>query len=105
MCEQMSPCSTCLRVLDPENCENKECRLWQRWFVGRWEQLRQYPRRVMDLPGQPAGVYIGGKCYAHPDQVRGYLTKDPCGGCRVQTCKTPCRARQNWAVHNRELCQ
>lgn len=35
-----SPCVTCKRT-DPQECDNKECRIWQRWFVNRWEQLRR----------------------------------------------------------------
>ena len=36
-----SPCQSCLRVANPEACDNKDCKLWQRWFLSRWEQLRE----------------------------------------------------------------
>lgn len=36
----ISPCVTCGRVKDPENCENKHCKLWKGWFLNRWELLR-----------------------------------------------------------------
>ena len=97
---EMSPCLYCTRVMDPEDCENKSCKLWQKWFLRRWAVIRAYPRRMMDGPGQPVGVELGGKVYAHPVQVRDYLGKDPCEGCLCdgELCKTPCRARQRWAV-------
>lgn len=36
-----NPCSTCNRVQDPGDCENKRCKTWQQWFVGRWADLRR----------------------------------------------------------------
>ncbi len=36
-----SPCIGCQRVADPGACDNKNCKLWQRWFLTRWEQLRK----------------------------------------------------------------
>ena len=35
-----SPCVTCTRVKDPENCENKSCQVWREWFIRRWEEIR-----------------------------------------------------------------
>lgn len=37
-----SPCLTCKRVADPCDCENKQCKLWSQWFLGRWEQIHGY---------------------------------------------------------------
>lgn len=37
-----SPCLTCTKVTDPKNCENKQCRLWSKWFMERWEQIHGY---------------------------------------------------------------
>ena len=34
------PCSTCTRVEDPKDCENKRCQTWRDWFIQRWEQMR-----------------------------------------------------------------
>jgi hypothetical protein len=36
-----SPCQNCLRVANPKACDNKDCCLWRRWFLSRWEQLRK----------------------------------------------------------------
>ncbi len=36
-----SPCTGCSRVDNWEKCDNKNCKLWQRWFLNRWEQLRK----------------------------------------------------------------
>lgn len=36
-----SPCTGCSRVDNWEKCDNKNCKLWQRWFLDRWEQLRK----------------------------------------------------------------
>ena len=36
-----SPCMTCRRVKCPGNCENKQCQVWQRWFLHRSEQIRK----------------------------------------------------------------
>ena len=38
------PCTTCVRVKDPANCENKKCRDWSEWFLERWEAMRQSVR-------------------------------------------------------------
>lgn len=35
-----SPCLTCTRVKDPRNCENKTCKLWQEWFMQRWQAMQ-----------------------------------------------------------------
>ena len=45
MCEDMlpkneSPCTMCIVVNDPTNCENKCCPEWRNWFIQRWEELR-----------------------------------------------------------------
>ena len=34
------PCTGCQRVTDPDRCDNKECMRWRKWFIGRWDQLR-----------------------------------------------------------------
>ncbi|MBQ4641606.1 MAG: hypothetical protein IJB47_03225 [Oscillospiraceae bacterium] len=40
-CKQ-SPCLTCVRVDNPDACENKTCKEWKRWFLGRWELIHRY---------------------------------------------------------------
>lgn len=35
------PCIGCSRVENPDRCDNKDCKRWQRWFIHRWEQLRR----------------------------------------------------------------
>ena len=52
---RQSPCMTCLRVSNPQECENKSCKLWQDWFVARWALLHSYSRRVMDAPSPRLG--------------------------------------------------
>lgn len=42
-----SPCLTCTRVKDPKNCENKSCKDWQAWYIGRWEAMRANLRTAM----------------------------------------------------------
>jgi len=95
----VSPCTGCTRVSDPNACENKNCQLWQRWFISRWDRLRSYPRRLMDRKGEPVGVPLGGNYYAAPHLTRAFMQKDPCAGCMctAELCRTPCRARQRWA--------
>lgn len=104
---ELSPCQMCTRVADPENCENKCCTLWRNWFLSRWAILHAYPRHLMEKPPEMAGSCIGGVRYAMPHQVRDYLEKDPCQGCRcgADLCRTPCRARQNWAKTRSEVLQ
>lgn len=40
VCE--SPCLTCKRVDDPADCENKQCRLWSRWYLSRWRLIHGF---------------------------------------------------------------
>ena len=94
-----SPCLTCTRVPNPRNCENKQCKLWQRWFLARWNLIHTWPRAVMDREDfRPGGVAVGGSLYAHPDAVRRYLATDPCKGCLCprDLCATPCRRKVTW---------
>lgn len=92
-----APCRGCTRVADPCACESKDCPLWRRWFVRRWDSMRTYPRRQMENT-VPVGISIGGRRYLHPDHLREYLSKDPCAGCGCprDLCKTPCRAKSSW---------
>lgn len=38
-CES-KPCDSCIRVKDPEDCEQKSCVSWRKWWLRRWEALR-----------------------------------------------------------------
>ena len=74
-----SPCLTCARVRDPKNCENKNCRDWQAWFIDRWESMREFVRQDMaSAKLQECGVPLGGERYASPHRVKAYLETDPC---------------------------
>ena len=101
------PCITCTRVTDPANCENKDCRLWQRWYVETWNQMRAAPRLDREQrPKETEGIVIGGVRYALPHRVDGYLQRDPCKGCLCprDLCVIPCRIKRDWASA-RELVQ
>ena len=97
--KQLSPCLCCTRVPDPRACDNKNCRQWRQWFLGRWELIRRYPRQQMDTAVlKPVGVSVGGRRYAPPHQVKAYLQKDPCKECICpkELCNAPCRVRRVW---------
>ena len=94
-----SPCLRCTRVTDPRECENKNCKLWQQWFLQRWALIHAYPRAKMDQQAlKSEGVSIGGTVYALPHRVRAYRAADPCEKCLCpkDLCKTPCRQKQVW---------
>ena len=93
------PCITCTRVTDPDNCDNKDCMLWQRWYIETWNAMRAAPRLNMEhLPREPEGMVIGGIRYALPHRVNSYLQKDPCKGCLCprDLCVIPCRVKRDW---------
>lgn len=94
-----SPCLGCARVADPRACENKQCKVWSRWFTQKWDELRRLPRLQMERAEKvPEGVVIGGQRYALPHRVRSYLENDPCGNCLCpkDLCKPPCRVKRDW---------
>lgn len=46
MCEKnCSPCVNCTRVVNPRDCENKNCKLWKAWFLRRWAAIYSYGRQ------------------------------------------------------------
>lgn len=98
-----SPCLSCNRVADPFDCDNKNCKLWQKWFLTRWDMIRAYPRQAMQ--SQHVGVDIGGQAYAHPQQVADFLGKDPCQGCLCpkDLCGEPCRVKLAWQAAKEKL--
>ena len=74
MSEMLCPCTYCSRVPNPNNCDNKKCVPWQRWFLRKWEHTRNLFRVPYDhSPLQEAGVPLGGHRYSHPHRVREYL--------------------------------
>lgn len=100
-----SPCASCSRVKDPENCENKHCSVWRQWFIDRWETLRTCARAPMEQPLEPAGVPLGGRHYSPPHRVRAYLENDPCNSCLCpkDLCQIPCRVKQTWENGKNEV--
>lgn len=101
----VSPCGYCTRVPEPRDCENKNCMLWRKWYIERWDAMRTAVRTVMAAPGEPVGVSIGGRRYAAPHQVTAYLEEDPCAACLCpsQLCDTACAARASWERARREV--
>jgi len=101
-----NPCLSCIRVRNPDACDNKNCRLWRVWFTYRWETMRKTVRAGMDrLPQSPEGVRIGGRSYAPPHRVREYLQKNPCTDCpyRRGLCSAPCKLRRAWEKSRKEV--
>lgn len=96
---RVSPCMSCTRVDDPRACDNKDCKVWQSWFTGRWDDLRHQVRVSMEaVETKPMGVNIGGTYYAAPHRVRRYLEQDPCEGCLCpkDLCRLPCKIKRQW---------
>ena len=104
MKENISPCVVCNRVIDPENCTDKSCRIWQRWFLQQWEKTRNAVRQLKDMPDSCVGVVVGGMRYAAPNQVQDFLEKDPCDSCLCpkDLCDIPCRKRKAWESCSKE---
>lgn len=105
MYNKPSPCLSCTRVKDPRDCENKNCQIWRRWFIARWEALRTAARQQMEVTPQKAGVSLNGQTYAAPHQVRAYLQKDPCDGCVCpqNLCSEPCKLKANWLAAREDV--
>jgi len=94
-----SPCLSCRRVKDPENCENKQCKPWRDWFLARWALIHRYPRQQMEQAElKIVGVNVGGRYYSSPHQLEEYRKKDPCETCLCpkDLCTTPCPVRRAW---------
>ena len=41
------PCRTCKRVKAPYDCNNKNCAIWQEWFLKWWENMRKNCRNAL----------------------------------------------------------
>ena len=86
-----SPCLDCTRVKDPKNCENKNCKEWQAWFIDRWESMRTYVQAQMEKENAvatPAKILT-----THPQGK-----EDPCDTCPFpkDMCHTPCLVKSAW---------
>jgi len=94
-----SPCLTCTRVRDPQNCESKVCKDWRSWFISRWEAMRtNVQKSIRQTPVTEKGVPLGGRKYASPHQVRDFLRSDPCTTCYCpkDLCTQPCQLKLVW---------
>ena len=101
----MSPCLTCTRVQNPYNCENKSCKEWQAWFIGRWETMRANVRaQIADAPLENIGIPLGGQRYASPHRVLESRKQDPCQRCLSpkELCCAPCPAKSAWIQAQQE---
>ena len=105
MGNKLSPCMGCTRVKDPRDCENKNCQVWRRWFIGRWDRMRENIRAQMEQEPAPVGVTLGGKAYASPHQTEKYLQADPCESCLCpkDLCSQPCPLKRNWLAARKEV--
>lgn len=100
-----NPCLSCTMVADPESCQNKNCAIWQQWFISRWDRMRQAHRKEMEaLELKPVGVNIGGNYYMDSQQRLAYLRKNPCVECLCpkDLCQTPCQLRRTWDAAREE---
>lgn len=101
----VNPCLSCTLVQDPENCQNKNCTLWQQWFIHRWDQMRLCCRKEMEERElSPIGVNIGGNYYLPAHRRLAYLRKNPCDECPCpkDLCQTPCQLRRTWDAAREE---
>lgn len=52
--QKICPCVGCTRVPDPEKCDNKDCKLWRKWFLANWELIHGfYLKHVPAVPRDP----------------------------------------------------
>ena len=94
-----SPCLTCKRVRDPQNCENKLCKEWRAWYIEKWEAMRSNVRKsIRHTPITTHGVPLGGRQYASPHRVQAFLERNPCDSCYCPKgmCTTPCQLKIVW---------
>ena len=101
-----SPCFTCTRVLDAKNCENKLCKDWQSWFIGRWKAMRKaLCAEAAQAPVGDIGVPLGGNRYASPHRVRDFLDVNPCRKCvyPADACQMPCKTKLAWSEMQSEV--
>ena len=93
------PCLECTRVVNPANCENKQCKEWQNWFIARWDAMRaSLYASAAPLTVERDAITVGGYKYSHPDYVRKFLKDKPCltCNCPADLCKEPCTLLVVW---------
>ena len=73
--QKICPCVGCTRVPDPEKCDNKDCKLWRKWFLANWELIHGF--YLKHVPAVP---------------------RDPCESCQCppEMCFTKCPQRLAW---------
>ena len=56
------PCIGCSRVENPDRCDNKDCGLWRKWFIRRWN----WTRALCQGKGDPCETCLSPKqlCFA-----------------------------------------
>lgn len=84
-----SPCETCEKA---ESCKmGYGCADWQIRYRYRQKQINAYARKQREEYFQSRFVY------QHPNEVRNYLRKWPCGECdRAEDCDIPCTKYLQW---------
>lgn len=45
MASDKYPCDTCVKVGDPNMCENKNCKDWKHWFLRRWAEIQGFGKK------------------------------------------------------------
>ena len=105
MKDVLSPCTHCTRVKDSQNCENKNCKPWRKWFFAQWEETRKLYRKGMDHPRQTQGIALGGQRYCSPHRITEYLQTDPCTICKLpaELCDKECKQKLQWKQANEEV--
>lgn len=86
-----SPCLKCEREACKKNgSQFRECREWLTWFRWWWKRFRTYSWDEVQRKGDKLH-------YAHPDEIRRVLQRNPCEGCRAERgCEIPCRRYLAW---------
>ncbi len=86
-----SPCLTC----DSQHCNSGglKCNDWVKYFLTHWKQIQLKVLKLYHPDPKPESKFF----FAHPDEVRRYLTTHPCKGCLVENiCDTPCPKYLRW---------
>lgn len=37
-----SPCESCTRALHPDQCEDKTCARWRKWYLQQWSLIHGF---------------------------------------------------------------
>lgn len=84
MSKYPSPCDTC--AVADTGCSGKNCQPWRIRYLYRQKQINAFARKLA------TGTTVHSKfVYAHPDELRRMLEKNPCEGCLIEKiCEEPC---------------